>query len=99
MNDSVPDANDSGKPGSAIAGNRRAEAAKGQAAQRPARAAGLVAGLSRSVTLFGERAPDVFAGVDHVIRLGLAGGMAAIVAEAGAFEELSELARLGRQSG
>ena len=35
------------------------------------------------------------AGVDHVIRLGVAGGVAAIVTEADAFEELSELPRLG----
>ena len=57
-------------------------------------AAGLIVdGLSRRVALFGERAADVLAGVDHVIRLGLAGGVAAIVTEASAFEELGELPR------
>jgi len=47
--------------------------------------------LSGGVALFGEGAADVLAGVDHLIRLGLAGGMAAIVAEAGTLQELSEL--------
>jgi hypothetical protein len=41
--------------------------------------------LSRSVALIGERTADVLAGVDHVICLGLAGGVAAIVTEAGSF--------------
>jgi hypothetical protein len=41
--------------------------------------------------LFGERAADVLTGFDHVICLGLAGGVAAIVTEAGTLQELSEL--------
>ena len=47
--------------------------------------------LSRGVALFGQRVADLFAGISHVIRLGLAGGVAAIVTEADAFEELPEL--------
>ncbi len=42
-----------------------------------------------------ERAADVLAGVDHLIRLGFAGGVAAIIAEAGSFQDLSELPGLG----
>jgi hypothetical protein len=49
--------------------------------------------------LFGEGAADVLAGIDHVIRLGLAGGVAAIVAEAGALQELRELPGLSIRQG
>jgi hypothetical protein len=45
--------------------------------------------------LFGERAPDVLGGIDHLIRLGLAGGVAPIVTEAGTLQELRELPGLG----
>ena len=55
----------------------------------------MVEGLSGSVTLFGERAPDVLGSIDHLIRLGLAGGVASIVTEAGALQELRELPGLG----
>ncbi len=51
--------------------------------------------LPRRVTLFGQRAADVLAGVDHVIRLLVAGGMAAVVTEAGTLQELGELPGLG----
>jgi hypothetical protein len=70
---------------------------RGKAAHRgPAGAAGLVVeGLSGGVALAGQRTADQLAGIDHVIRLGLAGGVASIVTEAGAFEELSELPCLG----
>ena len=46
-------------------------------------------------TLFCESVADVLPGVDHVIRLGLARGVAAIVTEAGSLLELSELPGLG----
>ena len=55
----------------------------------------MVEGLSGSVTLFGERAPDVLGSIDHLIRLGLAGGVASIVTEAGTLQELRELPGLG----
>jgi len=45
--------------------------------------------------LFGERAPDVLGSIDHLIRLGLAGGVASIVTEAGTLQELRELPGLG----
>ena len=68
---------------------------RGKAAHRgPTRAAGLVVELSRFVASFGEGAADMLAGVDHVIRLSLAGGVAAIVTEACAFEELRKFPRL-----
>ena len=73
-----------------------AEAAKrGNAAQRPVRAAGLVAGLSRRVALFSQRAADVLAGISHVIRLGITRGAASVVAEADALEELRVFPRFG----
>jgi hypothetical protein len=45
--------------------------------------------------LFGQRTADVLACIPHVIRLGLAGGAAPVVAEADSFEELRELPRFG----
>jgi hypothetical protein len=42
-----------------------------------------------------ERAADAFAGIDHAVRLGIAGGVASIVTEADTFEELRELPRFG----
>jgi len=45
--------------------------------------------------VFCQGSADVFAGVSHVIRLGIAGGAASVVTEADAFEELRELPYFG----
>jgi hypothetical protein len=53
-----------------------------KAAKKGSVGAGPWGKLSRGVALFCQRTADVLAGVDHVIRLGLAGGVAAIVTAA-----------------
>jgi hypothetical protein len=62
-----------------------------KAAKRGPVGAGPFGRLSRGVALAGKRTADALAGVDHVIRLGLAAGVAAIITEASSLQELSEL--------
>jgi hypothetical protein len=72
------------------AGRQERQAAKGRAdVNRP------FGGLPRCVAFLGERAADALASIDHVVGLFIARGVASIIAEAGALQELSELPGLG----
>jgi hypothetical protein len=51
--------------------------------------------LSRGVTSLGESGSDLFAGIPHVIRLGLTRCAASVITEANALQELGKLPRFG----
>src|SRR5882724_6212394 len=55
---------------------------------------GFISGSTWSVAVLCECLADEFAGLDHAIRLGLAGGMCTVVAEVDALEELGKFPSL-----